>query len=118
MKWFRGIPDKHGWYFYAASPENWDLATPVPVTKIEDSHGVRFEVGESVIQKDDPGIWYGPVNPPIQTPPPEVMDALECRDCGTFVDVGVVGGVDICECCYHTRNQDAEDLLRLKKYDV
>jgi hypothetical protein len=75
MKWFIGEPPCNGWYFYSPKREDYDLARPVPVIRIENPTGIRLAAilkGEQVdceLLKD--GIWCGPV--PVLGHPPEWM---------------------------------------------
>ena len=73
MEWFIGEPPCNGWYFYSPKREDWDLARPVPVVRVENPQGVRlFAVLKDGSEVDcetlKDGIWCGPV-PCLGSPP-------------------------------------------------
>lgn len=66
-KWRTTPPVENGWYFMAEKPDEYDLAKPVGVRRIEDSDGVRFEINGWYSGKayrnvtDFPNaVWFGP----------------------------------------------------------
>jgi hypothetical protein len=70
--WFTLPPVHNGWYWYADKPEDWDLARPVPVQRIEYGTGEVFYQAyidhrwQNVTEVS--GIWAGPFFRPMRGP--------------------------------------------------
>jgi hypothetical protein len=65
MDWVT-MPTKFGWWFFAPSREDWDLAKPVYVNRIERPEETFFEGrlspnSPTVRVNRAMGWWYGPV---------------------------------------------------------
>lgn len=72
--WFSGKPTRHGWYFLAHKKEDWDIAEPVEVRRIENGNGeIYCEVylNKEWKRVDSPGfmnnaLWVGPIPYPAK----------------------------------------------------
>ena len=74
LQWFSGRPMQYGWYFLALKKEDWDIAKPVEVRRIENGNGeIYCEVylNKEWKRVDSPGfmnnaLWAGPIPYPAK----------------------------------------------------
>ena len=77
MQWFKGVPTSPGLYFYSDRPQDWYLARPVPVRRVDEpgqkpvfSCLAKPEASSwENVERMKNGIWFGPIQFPDPHPP-------------------------------------------------
>jgi hypothetical protein len=71
LNWMMLLPQHSGYYWHAKKAEDWDLAVPVPVSRIENPVETYFEAYvDNRWQRvaDVGGVWAGPFYKPMHRP--------------------------------------------------